>query len=406
MKVGRDLPTWPPTPLPVEIIECIVRWVADFPDPLRRQCTLWSCCLISKPWYSVAVRQLYWSPELTTKNFDVFSRTLCPPVNAHVRSVGLETFVLHLRMGGLAYESTKSLTARLLRRTGPSLQTFVAPSVSFSLPSLAPLSKAEHLATLDLSGDFYDFDLSRLLRAVRGSTSLRKLCLPKGALSKASISMLKSARPWLWPPYLTQLQVNYLLPESPEAWYAFLTHLPATLRSLSFEDCKDYRDFDSLAALDTTAEQVHRLHVGSCRKAVVLEPETLYETFPSLCELSLPILACDCDESQEWTSMEQLEVLYLHHDSFHVRGLKDETWQDLEALVADNSRMKRVVMPFEVFAQDETMEHMTIKSISRSFEKRFGTPLPNDIGLFFETRDNVGHFMRADRFVQIFDNGF
>ena len=267
------------------------------------------------------------------------------------------------------------------------------------------MSKAENLATLDLSGDFYDFDLARLLRAVRGSMSLRKLCLPKGALSRLSISMLRSARPWLWPPYLTQLQVNYLLPESPEGWYAFLAHLPATLVSLSFEDCRDYRDFDSLVALDITVEQVHRLHVGSCRKAVVLEAETLYETFPSLHELSLPILACDCDQSQAWASMEQLEVLYLHLHSFHIRGLTHETWQDLEALVADNPRMKRVVIPSKVFVQDETMEQMTIGNISRLFEKRFSTPLSNDAGLFFETIDKPGHFMRADRFVHMFDNG-
>ena len=119
-------------PLPPEVLELILNHVDMRQPRSERQRDLWSCCVLSKSWYSATVKRIYQSPHLTTRNFDLFARTLCPPVNSHVRSVGLEEFVVNLDMGGLAYESTKSLTARLLRRIRQSLESFVAPSISFS----------------------------------------------------------------------------------------------------------------------------------------------------------------------------------------------------------------------------------------------------------------------------------
>lgn len=134
MKTGRsgpDLSHYRVQP-PQEILAVIISWVRTFPLEKDRRRTLWSCCLLAKAWYSSAISSLYESPHLSNRNFDKFARTLCPPVNSHVRNVGLESFVYHLDMGHLAYESSKSLTARLLRRTRISLDTFVAPAVSFS----------------------------------------------------------------------------------------------------------------------------------------------------------------------------------------------------------------------------------------------------------------------------------
>jgi len=129
MKIGLDAgPPWPESHLPVEIISQIVHHVARSSSSGR---TLWSCCLVSRDWYGVTIPNLYKFPRLVNKNFDLFARTICPPISAHVRNVGLEGFVQRLDMGKLAYESTNSLTARLIGRVGPSLGYFVAPPVSF-----------------------------------------------------------------------------------------------------------------------------------------------------------------------------------------------------------------------------------------------------------------------------------
>lgn len=129
MKIGGDIrPLGPEIHLPVEIINQIVGHVAQL-VPTQR--SLWSCCLLSRDWYEVTVPHLYKYPRLVNKNFDLFTRTICPPIRAHVRKIGLEDLIVRLDMGRLAYESKNSLTARLLGRASASLEYFVAPPVSF-----------------------------------------------------------------------------------------------------------------------------------------------------------------------------------------------------------------------------------------------------------------------------------
>jgi hypothetical protein len=143
MKIGGDLgPLGPEIHLPVEIVSQIVGHVAHLVPSQR---ILWSCCLVSHDWYEVAVPHLYKYPRLANKNFDLFTRTICPPVNARVRKVGLEDLVKRLDMGRLAYESTNSLTARLLGRVSPSLEYFVAPPVSFRCVSSTTIVMEERI---------------------------------------------------------------------------------------------------------------------------------------------------------------------------------------------------------------------------------------------------------------------
>lgn len=54
-------------------------------------------------------------------------------------------------MGQLVHDSSKSLTARIIGRLKGSLIEFRAPQASFSVNSLAALSKAVNLVRLDLS---------------------------------------------------------------------------------------------------------------------------------------------------------------------------------------------------------------------------------------------------------------
>lgn len=118
----------PPT-LPVEIILHIISIVRRTNGA---QSTLWACTLISSSWYGPAVEALYRHPRLNGQNFKLFTRTICPSVNSHVKKIDLSSMVKWLDMSQLVYDSTKSLTARLLGRCKESLEFFIAPQVSFA----------------------------------------------------------------------------------------------------------------------------------------------------------------------------------------------------------------------------------------------------------------------------------
>ncbi len=129
MKIGSAINLEANVHLPSEVLQHIIFFVKNGRDSQRN---LWACCLVSRQWYSAALSLLYESPCLTGRNFESFSLTMCPPVNARVRRVEAAQFVRHLDMSALAYESSNSLTARLLRRVKERLETFAAPAKSFS----------------------------------------------------------------------------------------------------------------------------------------------------------------------------------------------------------------------------------------------------------------------------------
>ena len=128
MKLISTPVTSSPAPLlPIEILSQIIAYI----DP-SDQALLYSCCLVSRSWYSASIAHLYARPRLTGKNFDKLARTLCPPVHSHIRHVDLAGLVRRLDMSSLVYSSSKSLTARLLRRVRTGLEGFVADATSFS----------------------------------------------------------------------------------------------------------------------------------------------------------------------------------------------------------------------------------------------------------------------------------
>lgn len=128
---ASSTPTLEPTAvhLPPEIIIQILSYIPRRP---ATQSTFYSCCLLSRQWYAVAVHRLYHTPYITGKNFKHFVATICPSVNAHVRKSDLAELVRRLDMGNLVHDGSKSLTARLLGRVKPVLEEFVAPQASFA----------------------------------------------------------------------------------------------------------------------------------------------------------------------------------------------------------------------------------------------------------------------------------
>jgi hypothetical protein len=130
MKVGDGTYRGEPVPLPIEILDLVVQRIIQDHE-FEAQQSLWACCLVSKDWYSTSVSELYARPNLTPRNFDLFARTICPPLKARKSRTGLENFIKLLDMRQIAYESSNSTTARLINRTRASLEGFVSPAVSF-----------------------------------------------------------------------------------------------------------------------------------------------------------------------------------------------------------------------------------------------------------------------------------
>ncbi|RMZ86133.1 hypothetical protein DV737_g34, partial [Chaetothyriales sp. CBS 132003] len=280
------LPTLPP-----EIIQVVIGFLDRqlIQDLAQRQRSLWACCLLSRAWYSGTVKALYRWPLLTGRNFDHFIRTLCPAVHSDTRAIGLERLVVDLDMGALAYESSKHLTARLLRRARHSLETFVAPARSFSRAALVPISKSVKLHSLDLSHDAYGFDLRDLLRYVHDLEHLQFLSLPQDALGCMRDSPRRLALQW--PPRLTHLQLNGRLTVDIPDWDALVAGFPPSLAALDFVGMKDMDLMWTLKHSTATATQIKRIVIGEPATASDCELTGLFRVFAGLVRLSMPMSA-------------------------------------------------------------------------------------------------------------------
>jgi hypothetical protein len=131
MKIGDPTYRGAEVRLPVEVITMITAHIASC-NSFDSQKSLWACCLVSKSWYAASISHLYYRPHLSPRNFDLFARTICPPLKARKARVGIEDMIKHLDMREIAYESSNSLTSRLINRTKSSLESFLPPAVTFS----------------------------------------------------------------------------------------------------------------------------------------------------------------------------------------------------------------------------------------------------------------------------------
>ncbi len=133
MKIGSAINPEAFVHLPTELLQQIFVFLKDGTDSQR---SFWACCLVSRQWYLAAVPLLYERPCLQGRNFEGFSYSVCPAASIRrSRPAAMREFALyikHLDMSSLAYESSNSLTARLLGRVKGGLESFVAPARSFS----------------------------------------------------------------------------------------------------------------------------------------------------------------------------------------------------------------------------------------------------------------------------------
>ncbi|KIW17368.1 hypothetical protein PV08_04562 [Exophiala spinifera] len=283
MKVGHGGYRGSEVPLPVEVLNLILSYTSTLQDD-ETQYTLWACCLVSRSWYAASISHLYAHPLLGNRNFDKFARTICPPVSAHKPKIGLENFITRLDMSGLAYESSKSLTARLLRRTRNSLESFAAPAVTFSIACLAPLSKCAHLKLLDLSCDSYEMTLPQLLDSIGHLSHLVTLKLPRNALRGRCSLSSKSH----WPVHLRNLQVSDFLYDDLESWATLFESWPSSIRSFKIAECKGYGSLHCLEPSFLAVDSITSFEIGISWHEDAFPFHRLLKTFPNIVRLTLP----------------------------------------------------------------------------------------------------------------------
>ncbi|KAL8800224.1 MAG: hypothetical protein Q9223_007341 [Gallowayella weberi] len=197
-----DLGSSPQDPrLPTEILLQIVTYVHGFSSAQR---DLWAMTLVSRSWYAAAVTTLYRKPEISSKNFNLVVRTLCPSINAHIRKSSFSSMIEELDMSRLVHDSSRSLTSRILGRLKDGLAGFVAPQSSFGINCLAALSKCRHLRKLDLSYVSESLALSHLLHSVSKLPQLEELFV------RCMVDHNYVAEPSnvQWPPRLKNLQFS------------------------------------------------------------------------------------------------------------------------------------------------------------------------------------------------------
>lgn len=321
--------------LPDEVLDLVIDSVRQSRAPKAAQKDLWACCLVCRDWYATAVKYLYRAPRLSSRNFGEFARTLSPPIAARSCRVGLEDFVQHLDMGMLAYESKKSMTSRLISRTKNSLRIFIAPAVSFSTTSLAPISKCTHLQQLDLSRDDYDFDLSQLMRSIKSINSLIWLNLPKNCLThhhEKNFDLMAQQKADYWPPSIVFLQLNEShMPATAGLWNVFLTSLPPGLENLSFRNCATYDPFDTIARVEARVPQITNLSIAVHRSDDTYYFNHLIQPFPNVTKVTVPAM----------TSWLLSNFLFMTNDtSYSVKADKakiPKPPQNLEVLILEES---------------------------------------------------------------------
>ncbi|PSN70034.1 hypothetical protein BS50DRAFT_302939 [Corynespora cassiicola Philippines] len=215
--------------------ELLLEILAYFPRNKDSQATLAKFCLVNRQWYDVAIPYLYESPYLAGSAYDLFVRTLCPSVIAHIKFSPLAGLVKILDLSHIVHQSTKSTTARLLGRTKHNLEVFVAPQASFAINCWASLSKCARLRVLDLSLVSECINYQNLNQTIRKLPELTDLYLPR---CSSTYENPQNATNIQWPTRLAHLSLSGSV-HGPFLWDMTRQPdtFPPTLSSISICHC-------------------------------------------------------------------------------------------------------------------------------------------------------------------------
>ncbi|KIX93726.1 uncharacterized protein Z520_10632 [Fonsecaea multimorphosa CBS 102226] len=394
MKIGDPTYRGAQVHLPLEIVRLITDHVASGHGDAA-QTSLWACCLVSKTWYAASVAQLYNYPLLSSRNFDLFVRTICPTQRSRRSRVGLENMIKNLDMSRLAYDSSNSLTARLIFRTKLSLERFTSPAVTFSIASLAPLSKCVNLRQLDLSTDYYSISVIDLLSAIAELKHLTSLSLPKGFHILQDIHSVQNLR---WPENLARLRASDVMCFRSVEWDLLIESWPQTLKTVTFPDCPHFTGADVFLHCEKQAEHVQRLKLTESR-GLGEDSYNLFDilhVFPALQELIVPadvarrtLNESPVETEEPATRDSPLEILRIT-PTCHPKWYLDSQGRvnartDFQSFsrLAVLPRLRRLEMPDSLTTYDGEGDQQTLfEELSRRIEDRADRDQRASAGIF------------------------
>ncbi|KAH0345796.1 hypothetical protein KCU83_g7665, partial [Aureobasidium melanogenum] len=289
-----------PAYLPDELVLEILEYVAVAPEAQK---SLYTCCLLSRQWHRAALPYLYAYPKIYGKNYDPFYRTMCPSINLRIKESPLASLVKVLNLGMLVHHSSRSVTARVLRRTEASLEEFVAPQASFAINSYAALSKSHNLRSLDLSLVSEAQPLDMLFKSLRSLHHLERLRFPRSSGFGANAVDPDSI---IWPQALKDLHISGGI----DANFLYgIVHFPPALERLTIEHCPQAKSH-AIRQLLSTLSRAHlplkALSLSHLPRLGISSLDPVLGLFPDLEELSVSVdyitPAIFNPDFQEWHS--------------------------------------------------------------------------------------------------------
>jgi hypothetical protein len=297
-----------PAYLPDELVLEIIEYVAISPEAQK---SLYTCCLLSRQWHMAALPYLYAYPKIYGKNYEPFYRTICPSINPRIKKSPLSSLVKVLNLGLLVHHSTKSVTARVLRRTEGSLEEFVAPQASFAINSYAALSKSHNLRSLDLSLVSEAQPLDSLFKSLASLNRLERLRFPR---SSGFGSNAVDPESIVWPQALKDLHISGGI----DANFLYgIVHFPPTLERLTIQHCpqaKSHAVRQLLSTLSRAHLPLKALSLSNLPRLGSSSLDPVLGLFPDLEELSVSVdyitPAIFNPDFQEWQSEDTPNFLY------------------------------------------------------------------------------------------------
>jgi hypothetical protein len=113
--------------LPPEILFAIIYFVQRQYNPQRN---LYTCCLVSRSWYFVAVVQLYRSPVITQNNYRHFVRTMCSSKKVFHSTSQISEYIKTIDLSDAIYDIPESMTKSLVGRVKRGIEAFIAPETN------------------------------------------------------------------------------------------------------------------------------------------------------------------------------------------------------------------------------------------------------------------------------------
>lgn len=193
-----------------------------------------------------------------------------------------------LDLSHIVHQGNKSITARLLNRTKPSLHHFVAPQASFAINCWASLSKCHELRVLNLSLISEAINYQSLNQTMRKLPELIELYLPRAGNSYddyGGLSMLVK-----WPPKLQHLQLSgsvhgkFMMDmrNQPE-------NFPNTLTSISIAHCPRLTSADIRPLLENLSSRLTSVTLRNLPEVKHGRFNKIMEWIPGLKDLTIAL---------------------------------------------------------------------------------------------------------------------